>query len=241
MVEASELHGDVRPVLGAGARPSTSTSSGSSPDADLLREVARAVADVLPPERRCSAAPEGAAMLLVAAVSLETDLPVTVVRKEPKEYGTRAQVEGYVADGRGHDPDGGREHHGSPGPTGRARCSPRRARTCDGSCSRSTGAAPTRLREAGYDGARRSRSLRPAAVTGSARRSARSAAARAAGSALAEAHQAVLHHPRRPPSTSRPDRAEGTRAASRRRCGRRRPRARSSRIGFSFWIVPVGR
>ena len=38
-------------------------------------------------------------MLLVAAVSLETGLPVAVVRKEAKEYGTRAQVEGEVAGG----------------------------------------------------------------------------------------------------------------------------------------------
>ena len=38
-------------------------------------------------------------MLLVAAVSLETGLPVTVVRKEPKAYGTRAQVEGEVGPG----------------------------------------------------------------------------------------------------------------------------------------------
>ena len=44
-------------------------------------------------------APEGAAMLLVAAVSLETGLPVTVVRKQAKEYGTRAQVEGNVSPG----------------------------------------------------------------------------------------------------------------------------------------------
>jgi orotate phosphoribosyltransferase len=44
-------------------------------------------------------APEGAAMLLVAAMALETGLPVTVVRKEPKEYGTKAQVEGLVGPG----------------------------------------------------------------------------------------------------------------------------------------------
>jgi orotate phosphoribosyltransferase len=44
-------------------------------------------------------APEGAAMLLVAAVALETGLPVAVVRKEPKEHGTRAQVEGVVEPG----------------------------------------------------------------------------------------------------------------------------------------------
>jgi orotate phosphoribosyltransferase len=44
-------------------------------------------------------APEGAAMLLVAAVSLQTGLPVTVVRKEAKAYGTKAQVEGVVTPG----------------------------------------------------------------------------------------------------------------------------------------------
>lgn len=38
-------------------------------------------------------------MLLVAAVSLETGLPVTVVRKEAKAYGTRTQVEGEVPPG----------------------------------------------------------------------------------------------------------------------------------------------
>jgi len=37
--------------------------------------------------------------LLVAAVSLETGLPVAVVRKQAKEYGTRAQVEGAVPPG----------------------------------------------------------------------------------------------------------------------------------------------
>jgi orotate phosphoribosyltransferase len=35
-------------------------------------------------------------MLLVAAVSLETGLPVSVVRKQAKAYGTKAQVEGLV-------------------------------------------------------------------------------------------------------------------------------------------------
>ncbi len=35
-------------------------------------------------------------MLLIAAVSLETGLPMAVVRKEAKAYGTRAQVEGEV-------------------------------------------------------------------------------------------------------------------------------------------------
>jgi orotate phosphoribosyltransferase len=42
------------------------------------------------------AAPEGAATLLVAAVALQTHLPVAVVRKEPKAYGTMSQVEGHA-------------------------------------------------------------------------------------------------------------------------------------------------
>jgi orotate phosphoribosyltransferase len=54
------------------------------------------VAELLAPRTALLGAPEGAAMLLVAAVSLETGLPVAVVRKQAKEYGTRAQVEGTV-------------------------------------------------------------------------------------------------------------------------------------------------
>ncbi len=63
------------------------------------RRIGHAVAGLLAPGTALLGAPEGAAMLLVAAVSLETGLPVTVVRKEPKAYGTRAQVEGEVAPG----------------------------------------------------------------------------------------------------------------------------------------------
>jgi orotate phosphoribosyltransferase len=44
-------------------------------------------------------APEGAAMLLVAAVSLRTGLPLAVVRKEAKAYGTRSRIEGEVPAG----------------------------------------------------------------------------------------------------------------------------------------------
>ena len=95
MVEASELRGSF--VLSSGK---TSTVYFDKfrflTRADLLREVAHAVADVLAPGTTLLGAPEGAAMLLVAAVSLETGLPVTVVRKHAKEYGTRAQVEGVV-------------------------------------------------------------------------------------------------------------------------------------------------
>ncbi|MGE5227826.1 MAG: orotate phosphoribosyltransferase [Planctomycetaceae bacterium] len=98
MVEASELHGEF--VLSSGKRSSVYFDKFrflTRPD--LLRDVAHAAAGLLAPGTRLLGAPEGAAMLLVAAVSLETGLPVAVVRKQAKEYGTRAQVEGEVPAG----------------------------------------------------------------------------------------------------------------------------------------------
>ncbi len=98
MVAASELHGDF--VLSSGRRSSVYFDKFRFlTDPDLLRDVAKATASLIPPDVTMLGAPEGAAMLLVAAVSLETGLPVTVVRKEPKEYGTKAQVEGIVEPG----------------------------------------------------------------------------------------------------------------------------------------------
>jgi orotate phosphoribosyltransferase len=95
MLEASELHGDF--VLSSGRRSSVYFDKFrflTRPD--LLRDVAGRAADLLAPGTTLLGAPEGAAMLLVAAVSLETGLPVAVVRKQAKDYGTRAQVEGEV-------------------------------------------------------------------------------------------------------------------------------------------------
>jgi orotate phosphoribosyltransferase len=95
MIEASELHGDF--VLSSGRTSSVYFDKFrflTRPD--LLRDVAHEAALLLAPQTRLLGAPEGAAMLLVAAVALETGLPVAVVRKEPKAYGTRAQVEGDV-------------------------------------------------------------------------------------------------------------------------------------------------
>lgn len=98
MLAASELHGDF--VLSSGARSSVYFDKFRFlTDPALLREVAKAVADLLPAGVTTLGAPEGAAMLLVAAVALETGLPVTVVRKEPKAYGTRSQVEGSLEPG----------------------------------------------------------------------------------------------------------------------------------------------
>jgi orotate phosphoribosyltransferase len=95
MVAASELHGDF--VLSSGQRSSVYFDKFRFlTDPVLLRDVARATAALLPAGVTMLGAPEGAAMLLVAAVSLETGLPVTVVRKQAKEYGTKAQIEGVV-------------------------------------------------------------------------------------------------------------------------------------------------
>jgi orotate phosphoribosyltransferase len=98
MVTASELHGDF--VLSSGKRSSVYFDKFRFlTDPALLRDVARAIAALLPAGVTMLGAPEGAAMLLVAAVSLETGLPVTVVRKQAKDYGTKAQVEGGVEPG----------------------------------------------------------------------------------------------------------------------------------------------
>ena len=98
MVAVSELHGEF--VLSSGV---TSTVYFDKfrflTRPDLLRDVAAAVAARLAPGTALIGAPEGAAMLLAAAVALATDLPVAVVRKEPKPYGTRERIEGVVEPG----------------------------------------------------------------------------------------------------------------------------------------------
>jgi orotate phosphoribosyltransferase len=98
LLEASELHGDF--VLSSGKRSSVYFDKFRFlTEPSLLREAARAVAELLPEGVTHLAAPEGAATLLVAAVAIETGLPVAVVRKEPKAYGTMSQVEGYAPPG----------------------------------------------------------------------------------------------------------------------------------------------
>jgi orotate phosphoribosyltransferase len=98
LLAASELRGEF--VLSSGRRsPVYFDKFRFLTDPGLLRELARAVAALLPPGTTLLAAPEGAAMLLVAAVALETGLPIAVVRKERKAYGTRALVEGVVPPG----------------------------------------------------------------------------------------------------------------------------------------------
>jgi orotate phosphoribosyltransferase len=98
LLQASELHGDF--VLSSGRRSSVYFDKFRFlTDPGLLRETARAVAALLPEGVTHLAAPEGAATLLVAAAAIETGLPVAVVRKEPKPYGTMSQVEGHAPAG----------------------------------------------------------------------------------------------------------------------------------------------
>ncbi|HEY7659127.1 MAG TPA: phosphoribosyltransferase family protein [Actinomycetota bacterium] len=98
LLAASELHGDF--VLSSGRRSSVYFDKFRFlTDPDLLRDTADAAAELLPSGITHLAAPEGAATLLVAAMSLRTGLAIAVVRKEPKAYGTMSQVEGNAPAG----------------------------------------------------------------------------------------------------------------------------------------------
>jgi len=68
-------------------------------DPVLLRELGRHMAALVPKETQRLAAPELGAVLLGGAVSMETGLPLLLVRKEPKGYGTSKQIEGRFAHG----------------------------------------------------------------------------------------------------------------------------------------------
>lgn len=98
LIAASELHGDF--VLSSGRRSNVYFDKFRFlTDPHLLRDTAKAVVELLPEAITHLAAPEGAATLLVAAVALETGLPIAVVRKEPKAYGTMSQLEGHAPAG----------------------------------------------------------------------------------------------------------------------------------------------
>ena len=65
----------------------------------ILRRVATLLAELVPPSTQRLAAPELGAIVLGAAVSLELDLPLVLVRKEAKEYGTAKALEGVLEPG----------------------------------------------------------------------------------------------------------------------------------------------
>jgi orotate phosphoribosyltransferase len=68
-------------------------------DPALLRRLGKHLAALIPPETQRLAAPELGAVLLGGAVSMETGLPLLLVRKEPKGYGTSKQIEGRLSRG----------------------------------------------------------------------------------------------------------------------------------------------
>ncbi len=98
LIAASELHGDF--VLSSGRRSSVYFDKFRFlTDPELLKDTAAGVVDLMPEGITHLAAPEGAATLLVAAVALQTGLPIAVVRREPKAYGTMSQLEGHAPPG----------------------------------------------------------------------------------------------------------------------------------------------
>src|SRR2546423_4705044 len=65
----------------------------------ILRRVGRHLGELVPGGTTRLAAPELGAVLLGAAVSLELDLPLVLVRKEAKGHGTRRAIEGVLEPG----------------------------------------------------------------------------------------------------------------------------------------------
>ena len=65
----------------------------------ILRRVGLQLGQLVPAGTTRLAAPELGAVLLGAAVSLELDLPLVLVRKEAKQHGTRRAIEGVLEAG----------------------------------------------------------------------------------------------------------------------------------------------
>jgi orotate phosphoribosyltransferase len=93
LVKASYLKGDF--VLRSGKRSNRYFDKFLfETDPVLLRQLGKHMAALVPKETQRLAAPELGAVLLGGAVSMETGLPLLLVRKEPKGYGTSKQIEG---------------------------------------------------------------------------------------------------------------------------------------------------
>jgi orotate phosphoribosyltransferase len=65
----------------------------------ILRRVGRHLGELVPAGTGRLAAPELGAVLLGAAVSMELDLPLVLVRREAKQYGTARAIEGTLEAG----------------------------------------------------------------------------------------------------------------------------------------------
>ena len=98
LVKASYLKGDF--VLRSGRRSNRYFDKFLfETDPVLLKRVGRHLADLVPTPTQRLAAPELGAVLLGGAVSMETGLPLLLVRKEAKGYGTGKQLEGRFTAG----------------------------------------------------------------------------------------------------------------------------------------------
>jgi len=98
LVAASFLQGDF--ILRSGKRSNRYFDKFLfETDPALLKRIGEHLAALVPKETQRLAAPELGAVLLGGAVSMETGLPLVVVRKEPKGYGTTKQLEGRFDSG----------------------------------------------------------------------------------------------------------------------------------------------
>jgi orotate phosphoribosyltransferase len=98
LVKASYLKGDF--VLRSGKRSNRYFDKFLfETDPALLRRLGKHLARLVPSETQRLAAPELGAVLLGGAVSMEAGLPLVLVRKEPKGYGTSKQIEGRFEPG----------------------------------------------------------------------------------------------------------------------------------------------
>ena len=98
LVQASYLKGDF--VLRSGKRSNRYFDKFLfETDPALLRRLGAQLARLIPTATQRLAAPELGAVLLGGAVSMESGLPLVLVRKEPKGYGTSKQIEGRFEPG----------------------------------------------------------------------------------------------------------------------------------------------
>ena len=97
LVKASYLKGDF--VLRSGKRSNRYFDKFLfETEPELLKRLGGRLAELVTKETQRLAAPELGAVLLGGAVSMECGLPLLLVRKEPKGYGTSKQIEGrFVA------------------------------------------------------------------------------------------------------------------------------------------------
>src|ERR1700686_4989758 len=98
LVKASYLKGDF--VLRSGKRSNRYFDKFLfETEPALLKRLGKHLAALVPRDTQRLAAPELGAVLLGGAVSMETGLPLVLIRKEPKGYGTSKQIEGRFGTG----------------------------------------------------------------------------------------------------------------------------------------------